>query len=144
MNIKTGFCISTHGWLKRFNSEIRNKNEIYRRASPWMTGFDTISVAFLNKNSKHLQKLNKFILKMYTYGFMNYWARGMTIKKFSKRLREIKRITHVDFQAKLKDFRSNFFNHVNLMLLSVLVFFLELLWSKIKRGSKRRSEAPHH
>lgn len=89
LNVSCGICIRTGPFYKRFTSDMRNKNLVYRRIIPWIAGFDPMIVTILNRKSKYLKTLNSFILKMYSKGFMERWAQEMMVQNFSRKYREI-------------------------------------------------------
>lgn len=125
LNISTGRCIRTQGWMKRLHYEIRNKHIIYRRSTPWMAGFDPNLAVILNSNSKYMKDLYDFILEMYTFGFMTHWAREMAVKNYS-------RINPKAFKSEnfitLFDLRSSFIYFFIYLLISFIVFVIERFW----------------
>lgn len=133
LNVTLGRCIRTQGWLKRLNRDIRYKSRIYRRAAPWMYGFDPILLVILNKKSKHSNNLNKFLLNIYSHGFTKHWSRQMMIHNYAKRSIEIMECTNSGTVITLKDFRSCFIYHLVMIIVCCFVFILEWLWWKMKK-----------
>lgn len=116
LNLNYGYCVTSNYWTQK-------TGQFFKIVIPWKTTYG--HYIRINRNTKHLESFNKFVIECFSSGLMIKWENDMKHKNYSKQiLSYLKEENHI---LKEKHFKFPAIIFGTGILLAVILFIMEVM-----------------